>query len=188
MCSSSALSAKTFSVTEEKNPIEQALDVFVYAPIGFALSARKFLPQLADEGRQRLQQQTMLAKMLGQMAVNQGKVELEKRLQAYVEGGRPPSPPKPSPAPAPASSAEAPASTVEAESEELPLPTHDQGGNGQFDDDHLAIPGYDALSASQVVQRLEGLSGNELDAVRAYEEATRGRKTILAKIDQLQMG
>ena len=172
-------------MTEEKNPIEQALDVFVYAPIGFALSARKFLPQLAEEGRQRLQQQTMVAKMLGQLAVNQGKIELEKRLQAYVEGGRPPAaPPTSNPAPPP------PPPTADAESDELPLPTHDQGGNGQMDmdDDHLAIPGYDALSASQVVQRLEGLSGNELDAVRVYEEATRGRKTILAKIDQLQMG
>lgn len=180
MCSSFAQSAKPVAVTEEKNPIEQALDVFVYAPIGFALSARKWLPQLAEEGRQRLQQQQMMAKMIGQMAVNQGKIEVEKRLQAYVEGGQP----KPaSQAPAPAQSQ----STDEAESDELPLPPHEQG-NGHFDDDHLAIPGYDALSASQVVQRLEGLNGTELDAVRSYEEATRGRKTILAKIDQLQTG
>ena len=50
----------------------------------------------------------------------------------------------------------------------------------------LAIPGYDSLSASQVVQRLDGLSGDELAAVRAYEEARRGRKTILSKISQLQ--
>jgi hypothetical protein len=175
---------------EEKNPIEQALDVFVYAPIGFALSARKWLPQLAEEGRQRLQQQTMVAKMLGQMAVNQGKVEVEKRLQAYVEGGQP-KPANQAPAPPAATAAPtepAEAAEVEPESDELPLTTHEQGGNGQFDDGHLAIPGYDALSASQVVQRLEGLDGTELDAVRAYEESTRGRKTILAKIDQLQTG
>ena len=177
MCSSFAQWAKPVAVTEEKNPIEQALDVFVYAPIGFALSARKWLPQLAEEGRQRLQAQSMMAKMIGQMAVNQGKIEVEKRLQAYVEGGQPKPAPSASPPPPPA----------EAESDELPLPPHEQG-NGHFDDDHLAIPGYDALSASQVVQRLEGLNGTELDAVRAYEEATRGRKTILAKIDQLQTG
>jgi hypothetical protein len=52
--------------------------------------------------------------------------------------------------------------------------------------DHLAIPGYDSLSASQVVQRLDGLSNDELEAVRAYESATRGRRTILSKIAQLQ--
>ncbi len=53
-------------------------------------------------------------------------------------------------------------------------------------EDELAVPGYDSLSASQVVPRLAGLSGAELEAVRRYEEAHRGRKTILAKIDQLQ--
>ena len=54
--------------------------------------------------------------------------------------------------------------------------------------DSLAIPGYDTLSASQVVQRLGGLSADELEAVRAYEEASRKRKTILARVEQLQSG
>lgn len=49
----------------------------------------------------------------------------------------------------------------------------------------LAIPGYDSLSASQVVERLDGLDTNELQAVRAYESAHRNRRTILGKIDQL---
>jgi len=51
----------------------------------------------------------------------------------------------------------------------------------------LAIPDYDSLSASQVVPRLESLSPDELDAVRAYESSHRGRKTILNKIDQLKL-
>jgi hypothetical protein len=50
----------------------------------------------------------------------------------------------------------------------------------------LAIPGYDALSASHVVQRLGGLAADELEAVRTYEAATRGRRTILNRIAQLQ--
>ena len=49
----------------------------------------------------------------------------------------------------------------------------------------LAIPGFDTLSASQVVQRLDGLSRSELVAVRAYETSTRGRRTILSRVDQL---
>jgi len=49
----------------------------------------------------------------------------------------------------------------------------------------LAIPGFDTLSASQVVQRLDGLSRTELVAVRAYETSTRGRRTILSRVDQL---
>ena len=51
--------------------------------------------------------------------------------------------------------------------------------------DSLPIPGYDALSASQVVERLAGLSSAELDAVRSYESAHRNRRTILGKIDQI---
>jgi hypothetical protein len=50
----------------------------------------------------------------------------------------------------------------------------------------LAIHGYDALSASQVVQRLAGLAIDELEAVRTYEAETRGRRTILNRIAQLQ--
>lgn len=47
------------------------------------------------------------------------------------------------------------------------------------------ISGYDQLSAMQVVQRLPGLSSAELRAVVEYESATRGRRTILTKANQL---
>jgi hypothetical protein len=49
----------------------------------------------------------------------------------------------------------------------------------------LPIREYDGLSASQVVSRLTGLTPGELRAVRAYEEASRGRRTILLAIDRL---
>jgi len=67
----------------------------------------------------------------------------------------------------------------------------ESGGNGRVPGprvESLAIPGYDTLSASQVVQRLGGLSAEELEAVRAYEESGRKRKTILARVQQLQSG
>ena len=46
----------------------------------------------------------------------------------------------------------------------------------------LAIPDYDGLAASQIIERLEGLDAGELDAVDAYERATRARRTVLGKI------
>jgi hypothetical protein len=49
----------------------------------------------------------------------------------------------------------------------------------------LAIPAYDTLAASQVVQRLSSLEPDELEAVRRYELATRGRRTILHRVAQL---
>ncbi|HPB45739.1 MAG TPA: hypothetical protein PLP95_07800, partial [Microthrixaceae bacterium] len=52
----------------------------------------------------------------------------------------------------------------------------------------LAIANYDALAASQVIPRLDGMSSADLDAVRVYERANRGRRTILSRIAQLQDG
>ena len=49
----------------------------------------------------------------------------------------------------------------------------------------LAIANYDELSASQVVERLDGLSADELADIRDYELKTRGRRTILGRIDTL---
>jgi len=49
----------------------------------------------------------------------------------------------------------------------------------------LPIPDYDELSASQVVERLEGLDHDSLELIRRYEAAHRSRNTILGKIAQL---
>ena len=51
----------------------------------------------------------------------------------------------------------------------------------------LPIPGYDALSASQVVERLAGLGRRRARRPSAtYEAAHRNRRTILGKIEQLE--
>ena len=50
----------------------------------------------------------------------------------------------------------------------------------------LPIPDYDELSASHVVGRLDGLTDDDLETVRAYESAHRNRRTILGKIAQLR--
>ncbi len=52
----------------------------------------------------------------------------------------------------------------------------------------LAIPGYDTLSASQVVQRLDGLDEGDLRMVGEYEGSHRGRRTILNRVAQLLAG
>jgi len=49
----------------------------------------------------------------------------------------------------------------------------------------LPIREYDGLSASQVVSRLAGLTPEDLRAVRAYEEGSRARRTVLLAIDRL---
>ena len=66
-----------------------------------------------------------------------------------------------------------------------PGPRASRPGGRQPNAADLAIPSYDSLSAPQVVQRLAGLSRSEVAAVRDYELATRGRRTILSRAEQL---
>ena len=53
------------------------------------------------------------------------------------------------------------------------------------DADDLPIEAYESLAASHVVARLEALSPSELQQIRQFEAAHRGRRTVLGKIDQL---
>jgi len=176
-------------MSKRQEPAEQLLDLLVYAPLGLLLEARDLVPKLAEKGRRRMGGQVTVARMIGEMAVRQGQRRAETVLQRIREQNRPPERPgatdgvsvptnghgaaAATAGPAPAS---APAADLSGASEAGPAP----------DVATLAIPGYDTLSASQVVPRLEGLSAGELEAIRAYEEATRARKTVLSRIDQLR--
>jgi len=99
---------------------------------------------------------------------------------------RPPTtvPPTPAVTPAPVSPTPGPPAPTPAAAETPAAPPRPAGGHVP-DVGSLAIPGFDTLSASQVVQRLDGLSRSELVEVRAYETSTRGRRTILNRVDQL---
>ncbi|MDP9403092.1 MAG: hypothetical protein M3P85_07090 [Actinomycetota bacterium] len=164
-------------MTEPRSPVDQALDLFVFAPLGLALAVREELPRLIEKGRSRTDPQVALARMVGQLAVGRGQQEAGKALNqlwSRLGGGGPaPAPPAAEP---PAASRRPSPGPPSAPSPAQPAPTADE----------LAIPGYNALSAPQVVQRLSGLSPDELDAVGAYEAATRHRQTILGRIAQLR--
>jgi hypothetical protein len=185
-------------MAEHKDRIEQTIEMLVYAPIGAGLYLKDMGPTFVnmfvargraeiDRRQAQVQQRTTTAKSVGQVAVAFGvpmvrqRVEREVgnarlRAQSFLEsmnGGEaaaPPARPRPAPRPAPAPA---------------PVDVAPAQANGSAADAALPIPGYDALSASQVVERLAGLSPDELDAVRAYEGAHRNRRTILGKIDQI---
>ena len=59
------------------------------------------------------------------------------------------------------------------------------GDTAAGDSAGLPIVEYDLLAASQVVERLNGCSPAELEAVRVHELSNRHRRTILNRIDQL---
>jgi hypothetical protein len=171
-------------MADEKSPIERIIEAAVFAPLGIAAMIREELPKLVDRGHQ----EANMAKVMGQFAVTMGRQEVEKRLKQVAER---PASARPAATPAPTRTTAAPAPGPETTSgPTAPTPEPAPKTNGTsvtvHDAQSLAIPGYDSLSASQVVQRLAGLNPAELAAIGAYEAAGRGRRTILNRVAQLR--
>jgi hypothetical protein len=133
-----------------------------------------------------------LARLFGRYALQRGQAEADRRLKVR---NAPAPPPAAAPAPPPAPRAKrAPATrptatrptATRATATATKRKTKSPAKRKPVVASALAIPGYDALSASQVVPRLDALRASELEAVRVYEAAHRGRRTILNRIAQLQ--
>jgi hypothetical protein len=173
---------------DSKGPVGHAVEALVYAPIGLFFEGPRLLPELIQQGKTHARN----ARVFGKFAVQHGQVELRRRLATFEEQATDVlrafgvtgdgSDPAPSSAPSTAGSAGSAAPAGPARSAGSPA----SNGDASPAVGELAITDYDSLSASQVVTRLAGLAGDELEAVRAYEVAHRGRKTILNKIAQLQ--
>lgn len=143
-------------MTGQRPLIEKVLDIVVYAPVGLALQLHSDLDTVVTSGRTRVSERVQVARWIGEMAVIYGRRELEKRMTSVsVE------------LVAVESVVIEPATPVA-----LPLVTP-------------PFEGYQSLAAAQVVQLLGRLPADELAQVREYESANRGRRTILAKLDQL---
>ena len=167
------------------SPLDRVVELAVYAPVGLAVTVAEELPSLVEKGRSRVTSQVVLARLVGRFAVSRAAQEVE-RLASQAATlldllGGPTGPTSPSVAP-----------VVDA-GQPVRRPSVSPNGNGARpqavdapSESQLAIPGYDSLSAPQVVKRLDGLVDGELEAVRRYEETHRGRRTILSKIAQLQ--
>jgi hypothetical protein len=202
-------------VSDEKQPVEKAVELFVYAPVGMALYVRDMLPSMMGifvargkrevsqhrtpptppmapppippDVKRRIDESVGLARIMAASGLGVAREVAGSGLGVArdVAGGAvtqlgalrgngsrttepaaataPPTTVTPDPTPPPR----------EAENADVPAT------------DELPIPDYDELSASQVVERLDGLDRESLDAVRRYETEHRGRNTILGKIAQL---
>jgi hypothetical protein len=73
-------------VTKQQSPLDTALDLLVYAPVGLLVTAAEEIPKLAAKGRTRVGGQVGMARVVGQFAVAQGRKELSKRLSAATGG------------------------------------------------------------------------------------------------------
>lgn len=192
---------------------ERALDLLLYAPVGVALYLRDTVPTFVNlfvsrgraelgQRRQQAQGQVAQAKAMGEFAVNFGGPKVREHVEKGIAMARKgaeavlggadetfvPEPAADTPPPArhapsdavPTSNTSAASTPAGEKSTAAAAPTAAAPTAAT-----LGIPDYDELSASQVVERLDGLPAGELEAVRAYEEAHRARRTILYKIEQL---
>ena len=178
------------SEPEDKTPIEQAVehafDLFVYAPIGLLFEGTSLLPELIAKGKSHV----ATARVMGKFAIDKAQkraTTAAAKLQDQTAGvldflGDSVTPVASEP---PAEAVRAPSRPARAAAPEASVRPRD-GVDQVVPAAALAIPDYDGLSASQVVNRLAGLSPVELESVQLYETAHRGRKTILSKVAQLQ--
>ena len=160
-----------------RSAVEQVADAVLYAPLGLALEARRLFPEMAARGRRQI----LFTRTIGKYAVRRGRRRVDEILgtglavvSAYLPTG---GEPEAGVDERDVETATDPPTRLVAVETEAAAPGPDPGA--------LAIPDYDNLSAFQVMPRLEALDPTDLDAVRAYEESTRGRRTILNKIAQL---
>ncbi len=226
-------------MSENDTPIERAVELLVYAPIGLAMFAKDtvptFLKMFVARGQTEVTQRRKTAgtqagqyKTIGQMAVKYGGPEVRRQAEAAAgtvrkraedtlaavtavttppaappaasgtNGTAPAGPnraPESAPSPAGASTTTAKGSTAKrATAKRASKPKAPKVGTAAGESsvpspsprqDALAIPDYDLLSATQVIDRLIGLARPDLLAVQAYETAHRARTTILGKIAQL---
>ena len=200
-------------MTDPKDRIEHTLEVLVYAPIGVGLYLKDMGPTFVnmfvargraeiDRRQAQVQQRTTTARSIGQVAVTFGVPMVRQRVEREVDSAReraqtflgtiggtgdtngaaPAAPERPAPASAPNGNRASVTDTGEGRADSS---NGAQPNGAQSTDPGLPIPGYDSLSASQVVERLTGLAPDELEAVRSYEASHRKRRTILGKIDQI---
>lgn len=188
---------------EEQNPVDQLIDLFLYAPVGLLYEYQEVIPKLVKRGKSQVQ----LARVVGKMATNQGggaeaftmaaegMANLMARQLTEIGaaiGLAPPTGGNETPPPAPKLSlVEDPNRQDSARGsdgeEDTPAevgPT-DEAAAPVDEAPILPIARYDELTAKEIVSLLEDLEPDQLARIRDHEEATRARKTVLGKLDRL---
>ena len=198
-------------MSDDDNPLERAVELLVYAPIGLAMFAKDTVPTFmkmfvargqteVTQRRKTAEGQASQYKTIGQMAVKYGGPEVKRQAEAAagtvrkraedtiaavasVAANQTGIPTAPgAPAKSPGSKISTPTTTSTPLNGTSAAPV---GPAATVGPPELPIPDYDLLSASQVIDRLPGLAAEDLTAVHSYEVAHRGRTTILGKITQL---
>ena len=217
--------------SDEKPPVEKAVELFVYAPVGMALYVRDMLPSMmgifVSRGKREVQSHRAPTpasaagparpargeaphRRVGRHGQGRRRRRLRRRPRRRRQrprGGARRRRVRPRPVPRHARQRHRTRAARSATPAATPRPSRRRARHRPSSRRHrprpppilrtprgiprsrqseaLPIPDYDELSASQVVERLEGLDHDSLEAIRRYETDHRGRNTILGKIAQL---
>jgi hypothetical protein len=155
------------------DPVEQLLDLILYAPIGLVAKGIDAVPELAQRGRVNAAN----ARVIGQFALGATNAkarsaisDAEQHIAAFLAIIADSASPKRA-----ATSEKAEGST-----------TAGQSTTDASDAVEDIISGYDAMTAAQVLPLLTTLDQTQRDRVEHYERSHRARKTILHRLRQLQ--
>lgn len=174
---------------DERTPIDDLVDILLYAPVGLLYEYDEVLPKLVRRGKSQVQ----LARVLGTMVVNRrgsapvnlvveaiASMVAERLTEIGASIGLAPPPADDTDArrrgtsdvePTRAAPVEDATDAVEAEVVDVDAP--------------LPIASYDGLTAREIIGLLDELDAGQLARIRSHEEANRARKTVLGKLDRL---
>ena len=156
------------------DPVEQLLNLFLYAPIGLLSKGSEALPELVERGRT----QASNARVIGQFALGATNAKARKSLsdaeahfQEFLrivgESARPSSK----------------ASESSSSSSSTTKATAEASVNHGVED---LIKDYDNLTAAQILPFLAPLGAEQLERIETYEQSQRARKTVLNRLRQLR--
>lgn len=161
---SAASGRKRSDEQAERTPVDQLVDLFVYAPVGLMLEYQDLLPKLIKRGRSQVQ----LTKLFGTMAAKQGQRTVASRLDDVV-----------------GSATDTVAQGITEFGTMVGLAPEREARPPSSTNQPLPIAGYDDLTAREIIGLLPDLSPTQREQIRIHESAGRGRKTVLAKLDAL---
>ncbi len=156
------------------DPVEQLLNLFLYAPIGLFSKGSEALPELVERGRT----QASNARVIGQFALGATNAKARKSLsdaeahfQEFLrivgDSARPSSK----------------ASESSSSSSSTTKATAEASVNHGVED---LIKDYDNLTAAQILPFLAPLGAEQLERIETYEQSQRARKTVLNRLRQLR--